>query len=160
MNIWRRGPLDMNPYWRTAFRVARVPREMTRRKSIVQTIAQTRRLAKDEGAHQICGQAVSQAEINAAEQVLLDPRQRVSEELLEHASERFSADRIAALSREVAEALAGNPLAPLGIVNPDWLREWSKALTREYIETQALPDPSFGALELDLAPPFGTREES
>ena len=68
MNVWRRGSLNKNPYARTAFRLARVPRETTRHRVMVQLIGRTKRIVSlDPKAHSIGGKPVTEAEINSAE---------------------------------------------------------------------------------------------
>jgi hypothetical protein len=87
INPWRRGPLTVNPYYRTAFAVTRVPREVVQRKTVVGVIGQTRKVVRtDPRAHELVGGPVTEPELNAAEQILLDPHRRVIEELLTHAA--------------------------------------------------------------------------
>lgn len=159
-NIWRRGSLTKNPYKRTAFRVARVPRDVVRHRTIVQLIGQTKRIVSaDTQAHTIGGEPVSEAELNAAEQILLDPRQRIVEELLEHATERPRLERVHRLAREAVAAMAAEDTGRLPVTNLRGLQSWAQALVQEYMDGVLGADPSFGALELDLVPPFGRSEE-
>src|SRR5262245_29141706 len=107
MNIWRRGPLTRNPYARTAFRVARAPRDTVRHRTIVQLIGRTRRIVTTNAQmHLVCGQPVSEAELNAAADILLKPQERILEELLEHAAERPRFEQAQKLARRAAEAIA------------------------------------------------------
>jgi len=159
MSLWRRGPLDRNPYVRNAFRVARVPREVTRHRILVQLIEETKRVARDPEAHRITGQPVTDTEINAAEQMLLDARQRIAEELLAHAAERPPLDEVRKRAREAAKLLAGEEPGKLVLENVRALEGAFTALVREFLAAGPGPDPSFGALELNLPPPFGGRQE-
>lgn len=99
MNIWRRGPLNKNPYYRTAFRITRVPREITSRATVVKMIGQIRKIiGGNPSAQTVQGVSVEKTDINAAEQVLLDPKQRILEELLGHAAEELPLARIRKLA--------------------------------------------------------------
>jgi len=161
MNLWRRAPLDQNPYTRTKFRVARIPREVVRHRTLVNLVSQTKRIAeRDPGAHAIRGVPVSTAEVLVAEQILLDPRQRILEELLEHAAERLPLERARELAAEAAELLAGDAPGPLPVTRPAALRVFVAEILRLFYENTPSPSPSFGALELELPPPFGRREET
>jgi hypothetical protein len=102
---------------------------------------------------------VSEAELNAAEQILLDPRQRIVEELLEHATERPRLERVHRLAREAVAAMAAEDTGRLPVTNLRGLQSWAQALVQEYMDGVLGADPSFGALELDLVPPFGRSEE-
>jgi hypothetical protein len=157
MNIWRRYPLGRNPYLRNAFRVARVPRGVVSHPKLVKLMGQTRRIA-DAGGHTIAGQPVSPADVNAAVSVLLDPRQRIAEELLEHTFEKPPLDALRKLARESAELLSNAGAGPLALKNTAMLRDLIWAFAAEFLAEHPGPDPSFGALELDLPPPFGRVE--
>ena len=160
MNVWRRGSLTTNPYVRTAFRVARVPRETTRHKTIVQLVGQTRRIVRvDPQAHAILGEPVTDAEINAAEQVLLDPKRRIMEELLHHAAEKPPLDRVRKQAAQAAEAMASEDSEDLPITNLSALESWARRIVTDLVEASPPTDPSFGALELELLPPYGRRRE-
>ena len=136
MSVWRRGPLTENPYVRTPFRVARVPREVVARRSVVQLISQTRRMvATDATAHTIRGEPVTPEKLNAAESVLLSPEQRIVEELLVHATEAPPTKRIRELGRQAAEAMAALAPGPLGLTNPKALACWLADLARQYLDT-------------------------
>ena len=162
VNVWRRGSLTRNPYLRTAFRVARVPRETVKHKTIVALIGNTQQVVSaDKQAHKILGEPVTEAQVNAAEQILLDAGQRILEELLEHATERPPLETVRKLARKAAEAMAveqGSSLAS-PVTNLSGLESWDQAVVREFLERSPGPDPSFGALELDVVPPFGRAAE-
>lgn len=156
MNIWRRGSLTENPYYRMAFRVCRVPREIVRRRKLVQLIGRTRRIVNtDAQFHTIRGEPVTLAEINAAEQILLDPRQRILEEFLVHATERPPLEGVRKLAKEIAKVMAVDETERLPVRDLKGLQPWSQALVLEFLDSRAGPDPSFGAFELELIPPFG-----
>jgi hypothetical protein len=161
MNIWRRGPLTQNPYLRTAFRVARVPREITRRRTLVRLVNQTRHVVSiDPQAHTIRGAPVTMTKLNAAEQILLDPPQRILEELLEHAAEAPPLEQVRKLAAEATRALAEDGLTSAPVTNLRGLQLWAHSLAQQFLESVPGPDPSFGALELDIVPPFGHLEEA
>lgn len=156
MSIWNRGPITVNPYLRTAFRVTRVPREVVRHRTIAQLVSQTRQVvAADPRAHAIKGQPVAMTEINAAEEVLSDPGQRILEELLHHSEERLPVARMRKLLREVTREMTPQPESELPISNLSGLRPWARKLLCDFLSQAPGPDPSFGALETDLVPPFG-----
>ena len=161
MNVWRRGPLTENPYERTAFGVAQIPREVVRYRTLVQMIGQTKRLTSvNAKLHVLHGRPVTEAEINAAAQVLLDPKRRILEELLCHATERPSQNRCRNLAQEASAALSGPSSEPLTVSNLRGLESWVEDIVGDFFKARPSPDPSFGALELEIVPPFGgSREE-
>ena len=70
---------------------------------------QTRKLIRTSpDAHVIQGQPVTEAQLNAADTILLDAKQRVLEELLEHAEELLPLDQVRQIAAEVAMALAAS----------------------------------------------------
>lgn len=159
MNPWRRSSLTHNPYSRTAFRVARIPREITRRRTLVQLISQTDNLIDTHPrAHTIDGTPVTRAELNAVGKILLDPRQRIVEELLEHATESLPLADVRKLSAEVTEAMQVESSAPLPLTDLRVLEGWVRSLLQQFLVDTPPVDPSFGALELELIPPFGCLE--
>jgi hypothetical protein len=160
VNIWRRGALEQNPYARTKFRVARVPREVVRHRTVVNLINQTRQIVRgDPAAHAIRGIPVTAAEVLVAEQVLLDPRQRILEELLHHATERLPMERTRELAGEAANLLGADDPGPLSVTKPEALRILATEIGRLCYESAPAPTPSLGSLELELPPPFGRQEE-
>jgi hypothetical protein len=160
MNLWRRGSLTSNPYYRTAFRVARVPKAVVSRRTMVQLIRQTQQvIARDPQAHTIGGRPVTEAELTAAQQVLLSPPRRVLEELLEHSEERLPLERVRQLAAEAAQAMAAAAGdEPLRVANLKALRPWARRWLNQFVENAAGADPAFGALELTPVPPFGRPE--
>jgi hypothetical protein len=160
MNVWRRGSLLRNPYLRNAFRVARVPRESTNHRTIVQLIGQTRRaISTDPAAHRIAGTPVTLADLNAASDILLNGRERMSEELLHHATEKVPLDRLRALADRAARSLAGEASAPPSLAELGVMRPWLATLVRRFLDQAPRLDPAFGAQELDLVSPLGDLEE-
>ena len=161
MNIWQRGTPTTNPYCRTAFRVARVPTDVVRHRTLVQTIAQTRRIVNtDPRAHSIEGVSVSLAELNAAEKVLLDPRSRIVEELLEHATEPEPLGPVRVLAAKVAAALSPGSRELPAVTNLRGLLPWAQALVNQFLEENPGPDPALGDSEPTLLTPFGSPEPS
>jgi hypothetical protein len=151
--------LAESPYRRTAFRIARVPREVVRHRTVVQIIGQTSQVvAAGSGQHVVLGRIVTTEEVNWAQQILLDPRQRLREELVEHASERAPVEALRKLDRRAAELMA--PAATGGAPGAlAFLRPHVSGLC-DRCGTAAPPvDPSFGALELEPAAPFGDVED-
>ncbi len=168
VNIWRREghPVDENPYPWNAFQVARLPRRITARKQVVQIITSTRRIIQtDPEKHKIEGSPVTEADLNTVEAILLDPARRILEELLEHAEEQPSLAHLQALAREVECGLESEgPLA----FDPEWFTrpsnrdifiEWARQQLDQILEDEDRPNPSFGAFETSLVPPFGWQEE-
>jgi hypothetical protein len=159
MNVWRRGSLSRNPYERTAFRVARVPREVVRRRTVIQMITQTKRIAeRDPKSCAIHGQPVTLEEINGAEQILLSPPQRILEELLTHRSERLPLTQVESLARDAEELIRSELADGLKPVDMSSRRILLREFVRRYLERVGTTGPGVGALELTLAPPFGFGE--
>jgi hypothetical protein len=156
LNIWRRGSLLENPYTRNAFRITRVPREVVRHRTIVQLIGQTKRIVNtDPSAHTVKEKPVMIAQVNVAEQILLDPKQRILEELLTHATEMPPLERVRRLAADAAAVMAVSDTERLPVTNLGCLEPWALAMARQFLDSIPGPDPSFGALELDFVPPFG-----
>jgi len=160
MKVWRRGSLTTNPYRRTAFRVARVPRETVRHAAVIQLIGQTRRVVRaDSRVHQIDGNPVTEAEINVAEQILTDPKQRMAEELLHHTAETLPLKNIKKLVREATELLSEKNSIPLNVTNLSGLQPWVENLVEQFLSGHPQANPFFGSLELEVPPPFGKSDE-
>jgi hypothetical protein len=168
VNIWRRegSPIVENPYPWNAFQVARLPRWITARKQVVQVITSTRRIIQtDPERHQIEGSPVTAADLNTAEAILLDPARRILEELLEHAEEQPPLAHLQALAQEIESSLEPEGTLeydPTYLTQPrcrDILIGWTMQLMCQALEEDDLPDPSFGALETSLVPPFGWQED-
>lgn len=160
MNIWRRANLERNPYYRTVFRVTRVPRNITRRNQVVALLGQTKRvvtMAPQE--HTIQGERVTTAELNSAEQTLLDANQRILHELIHHAAERLPPEPVRELAAEVARRLAGDGAGAEAVTNLKSLALLAEHLVTLAVEAEPDDHLSFGALELELSPPFGPIED-
>ena len=161
MNIWRRGSLMRNPYERTAFRVTRVSREMVRRRTIAQVIVQTKRMvAADETSHMIDDRPVTIEEINQAELVLFNGKQRAVEELLAHNPEGLPLKRIQELAQASMNLLCEGGTDILTAENASLVQALWVDMVRQYLDEVGTPDPSLGGLELILPPPFGPLERS
>lgn len=149
-----------NPYIRTAFRVARVPREALRRTTIIQLIEQTRRIIQaNPSAHTIMGESVTGAENNQAKKILLDPRKRIIEELLHHAREAVPLDQVRKLAGRIVSEMTVEEAEELPVTNLKGLESWARIMVERFLEDNPCQDPSFGSLEMGIIPPFGTREE-
>jgi len=159
MSVWRRGSLTENPYVENAFRVARVSPEVVRRHTLVQLIGQARMIVStDARAHSIRGQAVTSEDINRAESILLAPQERILEELLVHATERLPLQRARQLMQEASAVLVREAAAPAQVRDLQVLRTWVADLVGQYLDGVKPSDAGFGALEMDLVPPFGRNE--
>lgn len=158
MNVWRQGPITENPYRRTAFRVAMMPREVTERASIVDYISEAREIVNvAPESHKILGRQVTPEDLNDAETVLLKPEARICHELLAHATERASFDRLRKLESEAGDLMAeyakAESSSKMAAFSPILLE-----FIRLYVKTACPSEPWFGALELELVPPFGEPE--
>jgi hypothetical protein len=156
---WKKTSLTRNPYYRTAFRVARVPREIKRHHTVSMLISQTKQVVKtDPRAHSIQGQPVTEAELTEAEKILMDARARILEELIEHPAERLPLDHLKSLEAELRASIQPErELADLE-VRMDFLKHWLPELIEQALAEQGSPDGLLGALELELVEPFGTVE--
>lgn len=152
---WKRYRVTRNPYYRTAFRVARLPREITRHRTVSTMISQTRQVIKtDPQAHTIQGQPVQEFELTEAEKILMDARTRILEELIEHPAERLPLNHLKSLEAEIMASIQPvHELAEMP-VRLDFLKQWLPELIEQILKEAGSPDPLFGALELELAPPF------
>lgn len=156
LNLWRRGPLQRNPYRQTAFRLARVPREVTDRSMVVELVAQTRQVSElDPQAHLVDGHPVSASDLNQAELVLLAPSRRVLEELLEPGVESVARDRLRGLAREAAERLAPRNAGARHWTRPGVVEGWLAEAFREELEAGPGDAGGAGTGEADLLPPWG-----
>lgn len=161
MNLWRRSPIDTNPYRRTAFRVARLPREMMDRSAVVESVAQVRQLQElDPEAHRLDGTVVGASLLNEAELILLDPRKRLLEEFLEHPDET-AGNR--AGHEGVIRSLCAEGLALLEVPGgssgtwSNWVtvNAWIREVARSHLSESFGSEISLGAAELELASPWG-----
>jgi len=161
MNAWRRGSLEHNPYVRTAFRVTRVTTETVRRAALIQRISQTKQIVEMRpDAHVVAGLPVSLTDVVAAEQILLNPAQRVSEELLHHGTERPPVAAAQRLARQAAAAMRADITPEPAVQNVGALAAWAIEVSAACSRADAGPGASFGALELNVGPPFGRSGEA
>jgi len=161
VKIWRQGSITDNPYQRTAFRVTRLPREATRRRTIAHLVAQTKRMVEaDPRSHIVDGKPVTLAEINQAEAVVLDVRERIVEEMVAHGREIPPIHRLEELARKTLDMIRSEGSAGAkGLVNRKALGVVFQELIQLYLNDVQAPESCFGALELKLHPPFGPFEE-
>jgi hypothetical protein len=112
----------------------------------------------DEKACVIHGRAVTIEEINAAEQILLSPQQRILEELLTHRSERLPLAQVEKLARDAEELMQGELADGLKPGDVASRRILLHEFIRQYLDAIRTTGSGVGALELTLAPPFGLEE--
>lgn len=158
-NIWKKGPLTINPYYETAFQALGITRDVTSRAEIGQKIEERRQaVVMMPGFYKLGKRALTEPDVTNAGQIMSDPTRRILEELLEHKPERLQVDEIERLQARL----------PM----PDWPDETPaprhlKFLLRvvqefalEYLEN--LPPvkvPPF-PINVDPIPPFGLPEEA
>ncbi len=156
MNVWMKKAITDNPYYRTAFRLTKVSRELVQHKTVVKQISRTKTIIDvNPQAHVINGQEASHAEINAAEEIIMNPEKRMYEELLEHASEKLNMKAIKNLIEEINILLEPDALDELQISSLNFLKAWAQHLMLEYVENTQEETASFGYLEMKVIPPFG-----
>lgn len=156
INLWRRGPLNRNPYRYTAFRLARVPREVTDRGMVVELVAQVRQVSEmDPESHRVDGRPVAASDVNQAELTLLDPQKRVLEELLEHGFPGKARERLATLAAEAAGRLAPSDSGPRTWARKEALGAWLAEAFAEELAKDPGISSRVGAAEVDLIPPWG-----
>ena len=157
MNVWMKKNIMENPYYRNAFRVTKVPRGLAKHKTVVKQIGRTKKLIDaDPKAHVINGEEVTHAEVNAAEEVIMDPEKRMYEELLEHASEKLNMKELKKIIGEIDLLLEADDLDQQPITNPVFLNMWAQQLIIDYINnSRDESSVSCGDLETRMIPPFG-----
>jgi hypothetical protein len=154
-NIWKRMSLEKNPYYTTAFAVARVPRETCRKRTVEKIIGQTRRIVNNEAQEILVGgKAVDEADLNWAFEILLNSETRMMEELIHHATERPPLEKIRKKLGEVDRMLEGevdgeeqNPMPCVEGLGREALRA--------FVAEERAENTAFGAAELEETPPFG-----
>jgi hypothetical protein len=133
-----------------------VLREDVQHSKIVKLIGRTKRIVNTmPQEHTIDGKQVTLTEVNTAEEILLDTKKRIMEELLEHAAEKPPLERVQKLAMEIADAMAIEKTGRLSITDLTALQAWAGDIVQNFLENVPGPDPSFGALELGVIPPFG-----
>lgn len=160
-NIWwnpSKGPVTDNPYYQTAFQILGLDPDVTSLDQISQVVEQRRQIVRTmPGVLKIGGRDLTQADITAARQVLLDANSRVLEELLTHASEPFPGDELERIGERLIE--------------PDWpkqrplVRSFAfllravQALAKQFAaELNPVPVPPY-PIDATLVPPFGPPED-
>ena len=155
VNPWRRGPITVNPYWRTAFRIARATRAIVQQRTLVQRITETRNIIRtDPTAHTVNGEPVTHEQLNAAEKTLLTPEERILEELLHHRAEQPPVEHVRKLLAQWSESSDDQPSSADAVYSRKPLELIMNHLVSRFLNTADAPDPSFGAMELMLQPPF------
>lgn len=159
-NIWKKGPLTTNPYYETAFQALGITRDVTARSEIAQKIEERRQaVAHVPGYYRLGKRALTQADVAKASQILLNPTERILEELLEHQPETPQTE---ALERFKSRLPPMPPDWPESPPPPQHLRFLLLAVqeyAREYLDS--LPPVEVPAFPVDLRPipPFGWLEE-
>ncbi len=160
VNPWRRGPVTVNPYRQNAFRIARVTREMVQQRTLVQRVTETRNIIRtDAMAHTVGGEPVTHEQLNTAERTLLTPEERILEELLQHRAERPPVSHIRKLLTQLTESSDDQASSSDGVRNHRLFELLMNHLVLRFLDTVESPDPSFGAMELSIDPPFGPPAE-
>jgi hypothetical protein len=155
MQLWRRGSLRRNPYYETAFRLARVPSEVTDPALVAEIISQTRQLMEaDPAAHKVLGETVGASAVNQAELILLDPVKRSLEEIIEPAEPSGDPDTMSGLQREAAALLEPKP-GPVRLTNPALFARWFGQVWAEARLGESVSDGALGVSELEIIAPWG-----
>jgi hypothetical protein len=94
-NIWKKGPITLNPYYETAFQSLGITRDVVSRREIGQKIEERRQAVRNVPDFYMLGERVlTETDITNAGQILSKPTRRILEELLEHKPERLQVDEI------------------------------------------------------------------
>jgi hypothetical protein len=158
MNVWMQRAITSNPYDRNAFRVTKVPKELVKHRTVIGQITRTKKIIDaDSQAHKINEKEVSHAEINAAEEIILDPEKRIYEELLEHSTEKLKMKDVKKLIGEINMLLESDAGEKPPVSNFNFLKIWAMHLVIEHASVFQDTSPSFGALEMKAIPPFGQK---
>jgi len=160
MKIWNIESITINPYHKTAFKIARVSREIENHRAMVQLIGQTKRIIKhDPKSHQVNNQPVNESQINKAESILLNPKKRIIEELLFHATESQPINHVTKSYSDIKKLLNINKDSNFLLQNTQFLKSFGKYFATRFVEEKQLPHLSFGALEMRIVPPFGNIDD-
>lgn len=155
MQLWHRSSVRRNPYYETAFRLARVPSDVTDPTLVAEIISQTRQLMEaDPAAHHVLGKPVRASEVNQAELILLDSVKRALEELIEPADRPQDPDTLSELQREAAELLEPEPGA-VRLTNPALFASWFGQVWAEARLSESVSDGALGVSELEIIAPWG-----
>ncbi|MEA3401482.1 MAG: hypothetical protein U9R79_09615 [Armatimonadota bacterium] len=133
---WRRGPLSRNPYYYTAFHVLRMPPSVVQRHAVRQHVLQARNLAAAmPQAHRICGELVTESEINEASEILAGGPSRLWEELVAHRPEEYITPGLQRLRERLHSLAPEAPMADDGppLRLPALLRRWMEHLLSQQV---------------------------
>jgi len=154
MPVWRKGSLFENPYYRNAFRIARLPREITRHSTVVKIIQQTGQIIQsDPRAHVVAGKPVTASELNTAQQTLHDVQSRMEEELLAHAMETLPLAGLRKLGTEAAGVMESWGRPP-EIADFSFLKPWARELEHEALEGIVKGWSAAGAADIEAFLPM------
>lgn len=158
-NIWKKkGPITSNPYHQAAFKAVGMSRSVIAPDQVAQVIEQRRQaLRAIPGAFQFDGRELTQSDITAARQILLDPNQRMLEELLEHQPEEFPSDELDRLYTRLVSLDWDMP--PPNQPNTKFLLRVAQELARQFADELPLADPAPYPVDGDLIPPFGKPDQ-
>jgi len=103
-NIWIKGPLTVNPYYETAFKILGISPDMTSPVQISQKIEERRQAVRNKpGFYKLGKRDLTLSDINSASQTLLNPTERILEEILEHKPEQLEIEEIKRLKSRLPE---------------------------------------------------------
>ena len=160
MNIWKKGPLTTNPYYETAFQALGITRDVTARAEIEQKVGERRQaVAHVPGYYRLGKRALTQADVAKARQTLLDPTQRILEELLEHQPESPPIEALERFKSRLPKPPPDWPETPPPPQHLQFLLLAVREYAREYLDN--LPPVEVPAFPVDLRPipPFGWLED-
>jgi hypothetical protein len=164
-NPWRKGPLTVNPYYRTAFRAlgierdaAWLARDAAWRADLGERVQSRGRVVKHKPGHLRLGeQPLTLADVTDAGKTLADPTGSILEELLEHQKEDLPTDEIERLAARLPR-----PDWPERVPEPRHLTFLLRAvpdLLQAFLEDGMPVDVPAYPVDTDLIPPFSLSEE-
>lgn len=156
-NIWKKGPLSVNPYHENAFQVLGLTRDVTSRADIDQRVGERREAVRNmPGHHRLGGRDLTLADVTRARRTLLDPTSRILEGLLEHRPEVPEVEEI-----ERIEKRSPAPEVPAASSphNLRFLLLGRRELAFELLENLAPVEVPAFPVDLTPIPPFGIIEE-
>jgi hypothetical protein len=158
-NIWKtKGPVTSNPYHQTAFKAIGMNRSVVAPDQVAQIIEQRRQaLRAMPGVFKFDSRELTQADITMARQILLDPHQRMLEELLEHQPEEFPTDELDRLYARLVSL--GWEMPPPDQPNAKFLLRVAQELAHQFADELPLTDPAPYPVDSDLIPPFGKPDQ-
>lgn len=154
-NIWRREPLKLNPYYRTAFQALGITRDETSLHEIEAVIQD--RLDAVECApdlYRLGDEPLTPSDIVGAREWLFDPNKRALQALLSHRPEGVPTANMEPIWERLLDAIRGAEedasLAFLQVV----IQAETAAMVAEAGPVDVPPYP----VDLALIPPFGVEE--